>query len=60
MAIGTHSGKESFMRVTGTMRKQKLQFDCYFCGLIIKSKNLDPCDINILVNLDKEKKRQYN
>ena len=35
-------------------------FMCCFCDKNIESTNVDPCDLNILINLDKSKEYQDN
>ena len=37
-----------------------LSFECCFCDEGIESNKTDPCDLNVLINIDKPKKRQYN
>jgi hypothetical protein len=37
-----------------------LQYRCCFCNTSIKSSKTDPADINVLINIDKEKEQQYN
>lgn len=39
---------------------ENLQYRCCFCNLMIKSTNVDPCDLNILINCDKSKEKQDN
>jgi len=39
---------------------QTLQFRCCFCNTMIVSTDVDPCDINILINVDKPKQEQDN
>jgi len=39
---------------------QELKYRCCFCNKIIESTKVDPCDINILINLDKPKQQQDN
>jgi len=38
----------------------KFNFRCCFCNEIIISNDIDPCDINILTNVDKSKGKQEN
>lgn len=38
----------------------ELNFRCCFCNIMIESTKVDPCDINILVNIDKVKEEQDN
>jgi hypothetical protein len=38
----------------------KLECTCCFCDQDIVSTNVDPCDVNILVNIDKTKEKQDN
>ena len=40
--------------------KKELQFLCCFCNQSISSSNMDPAEINILINIDKSNDRQYN
>ena len=35
-------------------------YRCCFCGIIIQSSQGDPCAIDILVNIQKQKNQQYN
>lgn len=37
-----------------------INYKCCFCGTIIKSTKIDPCDLNILINVDKAKNYQDN
>ncbi|MCX5925494.1 MAG: hypothetical protein NT124_04360 [Candidatus Dependentiae bacterium] len=39
---------------------KELGFECCFCGESIESNKTDPCDINVLINIDKQKDKQYN
>lgn len=39
---------------------KQLNFDCCFCDNNIKLSTVDPCNISILINIDKDKKKQYN
>lgn len=38
----------------------ELKYRCCFCNKIIKSNNVNPCDLNILINIDKPKDKQDN
>jgi hypothetical protein len=38
----------------------ELKFKCCFCKQSIESNKTDPCDINILINFDKSKEKQYS
>lgn len=38
----------------------ELEFECCFCGEGIESNKTDPCDINVLINIDKSKDKQYS
>jgi len=38
----------------------KLKVTCCFCNKGIESNKTDPCDLNLLINWDKEKSKQYN
>ena len=35
-----------------------IRYRCCFCNELIQSTNVDPCDINILINCDKSKDKQ--
>jgi hypothetical protein len=35
-------------------------YRCCFCNELIQSSNSDPCEIDILINIDKPKNKQYN
>jgi len=37
-----------------------ITFRCCFCNTHVHSTNVDPCDINILINIDKPKDKQDN
>ena len=37
-----------------------LNFLCCFCNQTIESSHVNPCDINILINVNKHKDQQYN
>ena len=37
-----------------------LRFECCFCGKGIESSGIDPCVINVMINIDKSKDKQYN
>lgn len=37
---------------------EKLNYRCCFCNRMIDSNQVDPCDLNILINLDKPKEKQ--
>lgn len=37
-----------------------LKYRCCFCNQMIESTNVDPCDVNILINYDKAKEQQDN
>lgn len=39
---------------------ENLLYRCCFCDKIIKSTNVDPCDLNVLINCDKSKEKQDN
>jgi len=39
---------------------ENLLYRCCFCGKTIKSTNVDPCDLNVLINCDKPKGKQDN
>jgi len=39
---------------------KELAFECCFCGEGITSSKTDPCDLNVLINIDKPKSEQYN
>lgn len=39
---------------------QKLNYRCCFCYQLIKSSPVDPSDLNILINIDKDKEYQEN
>lgn len=38
----------------------ELKFKCCFCNKGILSNKTDPCDVNVLVNIDKPSDKQYN
>lgn len=38
----------------------ELKFTCCFCVGGIASSKTDPCDLNVLVNIDEPKQKQYN
>lgn len=38
----------------------KSEFICCICNTYIESNKTDPCDMNILINWDKQKDKQYN
>ena len=38
----------------------ELHYRCCFCNIIIKSDEVNPCDLNILINIDKSKDKQDN
>lgn len=38
----------------------ELKYRCCFCNKIIESNNVNPCDLNILINIDKFKDKQDN
>lgn len=42
------------------MNNVELKFMCCFCGKGIKSSKIDPCAINVMINFDKEKEKQYS
>lgn len=35
-------------------------FECCFCNENIESDSINPCDLNILTNWDKDKEKQHN
>ena len=37
-----------------------LKFQCSFCGIGIEENETDPCDLNILINIDKNENKQFN
>ncbi len=37
-----------------------LGYQCCYCNLPIQSTHVDPCDVNILINIDKPKEKQEN
>jgi len=37
-----------------------MNYRCCFCNTFIESTNIDPCDLNILINIDKNKEVQDN
>lgn len=39
---------------------RELKYRCCFCNLKIDSSNVNPCDLNILINCDKPKDKQDN
>lgn len=39
---------------------QDVKYKCCFCNTIIESNEVDPCDLNILINIDKSKEEQEN
>lgn len=39
---------------------EESKFGCCFCNQIIRSSRTDPADVNILINIDKEKDQQYS
>jgi hypothetical protein len=39
---------------------QELKYRCCFCNMLIESDNVNPCDLNILINIDKPKDKQDN
>lgn len=39
---------------------ENLKFRCCFCDQMIISTNVDPCDLNILINCDKPREEQDN
>lgn len=41
-------------------KTEELGLQCCFCGNGIKSSQSDPCSINVIVNYDKPKNRQYD
>jgi len=38
----------------------ELNFRCCFCNEMITPNDVDPCDVNILTNIDKPKDKQEN
>lgn len=36
------------------------QFQCCFCNKGIKSNDNDPCELNVVINIDKALENQYN
>lgn len=38
----------------------ELKFRCCFCNNTIESSNVDPADVNVLINIDKPKDTQYD
>jgi hypothetical protein len=45
--------------LNGTQRKE-LGFQCCFCSKGIESTDIDPCNLDILINIDKPKNKQSN
>jgi hypothetical protein len=39
---------------------ENLKYRCCFCNQLIQSSQYDPCDLNILINVDKPKDKQDN
>lgn len=39
---------------------KELKYRCCFCNSMIESTDVDPCDLNILINIDKSKDKQDN
>lgn len=39
---------------------QEFKYRCCFCNKIIESDKVNPCDLNILINIDKPKEKQDN
>lgn len=39
---------------------QEMLYRCCFCNTMIESNQVDPCDLNILINVDKPKEKQDN
>lgn len=37
-----------------------IHYRCCFCNTMIQSNDVDPCDLNILINIDKPKNKQDN
>lgn len=46
--------------MVGNYKMENLRYRCCFCDQMIVSTNVDPCDLNILINYDKSKDRQDN
>lgn len=44
----------------GALKMIELKYRCCFCNNMIKSTEVDPCDLNILINIDKPKDKQDN
>jgi|HubBroStandDraft_4_1064222.scaffolds.fasta_scaffold2370573_1 hypothetical protein len=44
----------------GNCNIKELGYQCCYCNLTIESTDVDPCDINILINIDKPKDKQEN
>ena len=38
----------------------ELNFRCCFCNQLIESSKSDPADVNVLINIDKDKEQHYN
>lgn len=42
------------------MNDLDLEYECCFCGKNIESSPTDPCAINVTINIDKAKSKQYD
>lgn len=39
---------------------ETLKYTCCFCNKSIESSKTDPCDVNLIINIDKEESLQYS
>ncbi len=42
------------------MNNIELKYMCCFCGDGVKSSSIDPCAMNVMINFDKDKSKQYS